>query len=99
MQKIENKRFQGNDSCIFYYDYKKESSPEKSLDKATEFAGECKKLREAEGIRSLFYREWDQGCIWWTYNTIPEKTTLPLHGRKRIQELPQYDSILDNTKF
>ena len=34
---------------------------------------------------NLFYNEWDQGCICWTYNTIPGKYTLPLHGRLLIQ--------------
>ena len=46
----EIKRFHGNCSCIFVYDYKKES--EKIwVDKGTEFAGEFKKLRKAEGIQ------------------------------------------------
>ena len=47
----ENKRFQGNCSCIFEYDYKKNRSKKTWVDKGTEFAGEFKKLCKAEGIQ------------------------------------------------
>ena len=48
---------------------------------------------------NLLYNEWDQGCICWTYNTIPEKYTLPLHGRQWIQVHSQIDSIHYNDKL
>ena len=37
-KKNENNRFQGNGSCIFDYDYKKESTQKIWVDKGTEFA-------------------------------------------------------------
>ena len=64
------------------------------VDKETEFAGEFEKF-----IGKLLNKEWDQGCICWTYNTIPEKYTLPLHGRQWIQVGSQIDSIRYNTNF
>ena len=48
---------------------------------------------------NLLYNEWDQGWICWTYNTIPEKYTLPLHGRQRVHVHSQIDSIRYNIKF
>ena len=42
---------------------------------------------------NLLYDEWDQGCDCWTYNKIPEKYTLPLHGREWVQVHSQNDSI------
>ena len=48
---------------------------------------------------SLLNDEWDQGCICLTYNTIPEKFTLSLHGRQCIQIHSQYDSIRYNNKL
>ena len=48
---------------------------------------------------NLFYDEWDQGCICWTYKTIAQKYTLPLHGRQWVQIHSQIDSIRCNTNF
>ena len=47
----EKKSFQGNGSCIFDDDYKREASQANWVDKATEIAGEFKKVCKAEGIR------------------------------------------------
>ena len=43
----------------------------------TEFAGECNKLGKAEGIQIY--------CTMSETKAIPEKYTLPLHGRQWIQ--------------
>ena len=48
---------------------------------------------------NFLYNEWDQGPICRTYNTIPEKYALPLHGRQWIQVHSQVDSLRYNTKF
>ena len=48
---------------------------------------------------NLLHDEWYQGCICWTYNTISEKYTLPLHGRQWLQVHSQIDSIRYNAKF
>ena len=59
----------------------KKNRPKKIwVDRGTEFAGECKNMQSWRST-SLLYNEWDQGCICWTYNTIPEEDTFPLHGR------------------
>ena len=49
--------------------------------------------------KTLLYNEWDQGCICWTYNTIPEIYTLPLHGTQWIQVHSQIDSNHHNLDF
>ena len=69
------------------------------VDKGTEFAGELKTITQSWRITNLLYNECNQGCICWTYNRIPEKYTLPLHGRQWIQVHSQIDSIRYSTKF
>ena len=44
-------RFQGNCSCIFVHDYKRNRPKTISVDKGTEFAGAFKKLWKPEGIQ------------------------------------------------
>ena len=86
--------------CAFLTKITKKNRPKKNwVDKVTEFAGESRKLCKAQGIKNLLYNEWDQGCICWSYNTISEKITLPLHGRQWIQVHSQIESIRYNTKF
>ena len=43
------------------------------VDKGLEFAGELKKLWESWRKTILLYNGCNQGCICWTYNTMPEK--------------------------
>ena len=51
-QKNENKRFQGNGSCIFDYEYKKKNSLENFwVDKGSKVAGQFTKISKAEGIQ------------------------------------------------
>ena len=52
----------------------KKNRPKKfSVDKGTEFGGVFeKKLQNWEKI-ILMYKDWDWGCICWTYNTILDK--------------------------
>ena len=57
------------------------------------------KIMQSWRNTNLLHNEWDQGCICWTYNTIPGKNTLPLHRRQWIQVESQTDSIRYNTKF
>ena len=53
----------------------KKNTPEKNwIHDGTELAGECKKLGKAEG-RQIY-------CTMSETKAIPEKYTLPLHGRQ-----------------
>ena len=71
------------------------------VDKGTEFAGEFKKIMQSWRNTNLLYNEWDQGCICWTYNTIPENI---LHrymedkGDKYIHNLTQFVTTLNSRR-
>ena len=68
------------------------------VDKGIDFAGKIKTMQSWRKT-NLLYNEWDQGCICWTYNTIPRKYTLPLDGRQWIKVISQNDSTCYNTNF
>ena len=57
------------------------------------------KTRQSWRNKKLLYTEWGQSCICWTYNTIPEKNTLPLHGSLWIQVNSHIESLRYNTEF
>ena len=60
----------------------KMNGPEKIwVDKATEFAGECKKLCTVEGLQMCSTMSETKAAFADCTKTIPEKYTLPLHGR------------------
>ena len=79
----------------------KKNLPEKIwVDKVTEFAGEFKKLCKAEG-RQSYYNEWDQGCICWTYNTIPENILyryMEDNGYKYFHKMTQFVTTLNSRR-
>ena len=50
---------------------------------------------------NLLYNEWDQGCICWTYNTIPEKILyryMEDNGYKYIHKLTQFVTTLNSRR-
>ena len=98
-RKTKDKRFQGNVSCIFDYHYKEESTQKYLGWKWNRSCWGYRKTMQSWMNTNLFYNEWDQVCICWTYKTMPEKYTLLLHGRQWIQVHSQFNSIFYNTKF
>ena len=68
MERNENKRFQRNGSCIFDYDYKKETSQKIGVYMGTDFAGEFEKLSESDGIQ--FYSRMSENKAAFAERTI-----------------------------
>ena len=66
------------------------------VDKGTELAGAFKKFCTAERIQIYSTMS---GCFCWTYNTIIEKYSLPLHGRLWVQVYTQTTSIYHYLNF
>ena len=57
-----------------------------------------KKAMQSWRNTHLLYKEWDQGCICWTYNTIPEKKLcryMEDNGYKYIHKLTQFVRALN----
>ena len=101
---VDAKRMKTKDSkktvCTVLIKITRKISPQTiSVDKGTEFAGECKNLCKTEGIQT--YSSMSETKAAFAERTIRslKKNTLPLHGTQWIQVRSQIDSIRYNTKF
>ena len=76
---------------------KKNRTEKRWVPKATEFAGEFKKLCKAEGKQ--VYSTMSETTAAFAERTMRSFKIIPLHGRQWIQVQSQIDSICYNTKF
>ena len=80
------KKFPKQQCELFYIWLQKRINPIKyGLTKEQKLLESLKKFA-AEKEYLLMYNEWDKGFIYWTYDTILEKCSLPLHGRSWIMD-------------